>query len=256
VGEIIAAAGATRVSAEPTFQVGDWRVEPTLNQLTLGERRVQIEPKIMSVLVALARNHGRLTPRSEILEEVWEGAHLAEDPMPRAVSELRRVFGDSAREPRFIETIHGKGYRLIAPVRRGDEPATPTGGEASARRWRLPMLLIGAVAIAALGVTATSRLALAPAPLPGPPRQAQLTSTPGREVHPALSPDGSRVAFARSEAGSSDLDIFVQGVSSSEPVRLTTSPTWDMWPRWSPDGSEIAFVRLGREPRRPLPRRR
>jgi serine/threonine protein kinase/Tol biopolymer transport system component len=76
-----------------------------------------------------------------------------------------------------------------------------------------------------------------------PPRVLPLTSLPGFEGGPALSPDGNQVAFAWSGEKNDNWDIYLKFVGSSEMRRLTTDPLEDGMPRWSPDGRQIAFKR-------------
>lgn len=72
-----------------------------------------------------------------------------------------------------------------------------------------------------------------------------LTSYPGTQRSPSLSPDGERVAFAWTGQAGDNLDIYIQNVDGGAPVRLTTDPAADDYPAWSPDGSRIAFIRRG-----------
>ena len=76
-----------------------------------------------------------------------------------------------------------------------------------------------------------------------PPRVVPLTSFPGFEQGPALSPDGNQVAFAWSGEKNDNWDVYLKFVGSSEIRRLTTDPLQDVFPRWSPDGRYIAFKR-------------
>jgi serine/threonine protein kinase len=76
---------------------------------------------------------------------------------------------------------------------------------------------------------------------PPPLTAIPLTSDPGRERHPSLSPDGSRVACAWDRHG--NFDIFSRGFNHAEPTRLTTHPDPDVSPAWSPDGLYVAFLR-------------
>jgi Tol biopolymer transport system component/DNA-binding winged helix-turn-helix (wHTH) protein len=70
-----------------------------------------------------------------------------------------------------------------------------------------------------------------------------LTSAPGAERRPNLSPDGKRVAFATSEPGSVASHIVVRSVEGSQVVRITSGTQPEAFPQWSPDGTRIAFQR-------------
>jgi eukaryotic-like serine/threonine-protein kinase len=73
---------------------------------------------------------------------------------------------------------------------------------------------------------------------------APLTTFPGNEVQPSLSPDGSQVAFAFDRGGSSNYNIYVKSIGSEQITRLTSNPADDLSPSWSPDGQNIAFLRF------------
>jgi Tol biopolymer transport system component len=70
-----------------------------------------------------------------------------------------------------------------------------------------------------------------------------LTTYPGIEQQPSLSPDGSQVAFTWNGPDQSNFDIYVKTTGPGPPLRLTTDPADDVNPVWSPDGSSIAFMR-------------
>ena len=76
-----------------------------------------------------------------------------------------------------------------------------------------------------------------------PLRVVRLTSYPGVEWYPALSPDGKQVAFSWNGEKQDNFDIYVNFLDSGEPLQLTTHPGLDAWPAWSPDGRMIAFWR-------------
>ncbi|HEX9801459.1 MAG TPA: winged helix-turn-helix domain-containing protein [Thermoanaerobaculia bacterium] len=69
-------------------------------------------------LEKLARRPGAVVSRDELHESVWQDAFVTDDALNRCIQQLRKVLGDDAREPRFIETISKRGYRLIAAVER------------------------------------------------------------------------------------------------------------------------------------------
>ncbi len=103
------------------FQVGEWLVEPSLNRITKGEKIVQVEPKVLDLLSFLANRPGEVLSKSEILAAVWSGTFVSDEVLSYSVWELRKAFGDDARNPQYIQTIPRKGYRLIAPVKRREE---------------------------------------------------------------------------------------------------------------------------------------
>jgi len=104
------------VAAGGPFRLGEWLVEPSLNRLSRGDTTIQLELKVMDVLVCLAERAGEVVPRREIVDTVWATEFIADNTLTHAITELRNAFDDDARNPSFIETIHRRGYRLIAPI--------------------------------------------------------------------------------------------------------------------------------------------
>jgi hypothetical protein len=102
------------IPSDAPFSLGEWLVQPQLNRLSRsGAGDVQLEPKMMDVLVCLARTPGEVVSREALIDAVWPEVFISESVLTRAIAGLRRAFGDDARRPRFIETISKRGYRLI-----------------------------------------------------------------------------------------------------------------------------------------------
>lgn len=99
------------------FRVGQWTVHPDLNTVSENGTSTRLEPKVMDVLVCLAETGGEVVNKDTIIQKVWPNTFVSDDVLKRSISELRRAFKDDAREPRIIETIAKRGYRLITPVR-------------------------------------------------------------------------------------------------------------------------------------------
>lgn len=244
-------------SFPPPFRLHEWRVQPDLNRISGPDGATQIEPRVMAVLLALAERPGQLVTRLELLDQVWGDAVVGEEILTRAVSELRRVFGDNARQPTYIETIRQNGYRLIAPItpeaaaaeqspdpRSATEPP-PASTAPAARVWtgvRLPWLVLVAVlaALVFFGPCLLQRDASRDGTRGA--TSTPLTTFPGREYHPALSPDGTRVAFAWSGPEEEHTSIYIKQRNSESPLRLSEEPGWAAWPAWSPDAQTVAFV--------------
>ena len=98
------------------LRIGSWVVAPSLNSICSGGRTVRLEPKVMGVLVCLAKHPGETLSKEQLFQAVWPNIVVTEDVLKRCIAELRRAFDDDAREPRIIETISKRGYRLVAPV--------------------------------------------------------------------------------------------------------------------------------------------
>ncbi len=221
-----------------------WHVQPKLNRIRCGDEQVRIPDKFMQVLVYLAER-GDVVSRDELMKRVWPDTFVVEESLTRAISELRKVFGDSSREPRIIETIPKKGYRLIAPVAWNAEPPQTAPGPRTV--W-LPRILISAALLVAVGSTLLLwHERQAPTPR-SEPRSWQVTSLQGREVHPALSRDGRRLAFVWSGADSLGTAIMVTTIEGDHPIRLTPSGGNYSSPAWSPDARRLAFVRRAPAP--------
>jgi Tol biopolymer transport system component/DNA-binding winged helix-turn-helix (wHTH) protein len=239
------------------FSVGDWRVDPSLHSVSGAAGEVRLEPKVMQVLVELAEHPGQVVSKDRLLHTVWADTFVGDEVLARAISELRRVFGDDPKAPRFIQTIPKGGYRLIAPVRfadRANQDASVTLDAVSARRSKSPpwtrRLLwgtVGAAVVASIAFALAARLKSTPASSPAPSRTVPFTTYPGLEWSPSFSPDGSRLAFLSGPPGENESRIFVKLIGDDPPQQLTDGPGADLFPAWSPDGRSIAFTRMETE---------
>jgi TolB-like protein/Flp pilus assembly protein TadD len=111
------------------LRIGDWWVRPRLSRLEGAGRAVHLRPKSMEVLVFLARRPGQVATRAELLDAVWPGVNVAEEGLTRCITDIREAFEDAPHQPKFVETVAKRGYRLIAPVEWIGEPQTPPAPE-------------------------------------------------------------------------------------------------------------------------------
>lgn len=98
------------------FRVGGMLVHPERLTIERDGEDIALEPRLMEVLVALAERAGEVISAEQLLIEVWRGTFYGDNPVHRAIAQLRRHLGDDPRNPVCIETIRKRGYRLIAPV--------------------------------------------------------------------------------------------------------------------------------------------
>jgi TolB-like protein/DNA-binding winged helix-turn-helix (wHTH) protein len=100
------------------FWVGRWKVEPLKGAITGPDRRPHhLQPKVMDLLICLAKYADQPVTRDELLAEVWGEHAVSDEPLTRAIGELRRALQEDSGHPKYIETIPKRGYRLIAEVR-------------------------------------------------------------------------------------------------------------------------------------------
>ena len=136
------------------------------------------------------------------------------------------------------------GYRFIASVERDaveSESGAPITPIPFLKRRALMWAVATGLSIAATSVGAFFLVARRAQPHTG--RPVPLTTFRGYECDPALSPDGSHVAFVWNGEKQDNFDIYVMRIGSDAPFRLTTDPQDDASPAWSPAGDRIAFLR-------------
>lgn len=224
------------------FEVGPWRVRPSRAEIEAGGETVRLEPKVMGVLVALARRPGETVARERLIADVWDGRVVTDDAVQRCIAALRKIL--RSRPGADIETLPKLGYALRLDGPQGDGKAVPA--QARAKKQMPAWPAIAAVAALALGGALWWMSADIPASSKSRavgPRSTPLTSLRGREVQAALAPSGGQVAFVWSGEDGGNSDIYVKTISGAGLLRLTEDPARDRHPAWSPDGGEIAFVR-------------
>lgn len=111
----------------PRLRFGPFELDAAAAQLLRDGAPVHLPPRCFDLLRHLADRPGRLVTKDELLEQVWGRTFITEAVIKTAVSELRAVLDDDAREPRYIETVPRRGYRFVATTA---PAATETAGEA------------------------------------------------------------------------------------------------------------------------------
>lgn len=93
-----------------------FRFDPRTAQLWRDGREVKLTPRAAAVLHMLTARAQQLVTKRELFAEAWNGLAVSDDALTSCILELRKALGDRARHPRFIETLHRRGYRLMLPV--------------------------------------------------------------------------------------------------------------------------------------------
>jgi DNA-binding winged helix-turn-helix (wHTH) protein/tetratricopeptide (TPR) repeat protein len=113
-----------------SFRFGAWLVDPATNSIASADEKRQMEPRLMEVLVALCSARGAIVSGEALLEQCWGSALAGDSPLHKTMAQLRRVLGDRASAPEYIETVRLRGYRTVAPLDFGSVAGRPANWKA------------------------------------------------------------------------------------------------------------------------------
>ena len=231
-----------------TVRFGLFEADLQSGELLRQGAKVRLQEQPFQILGLLLEKPGEVVTREELRARLWP-AHTFVDfdhGLNAAIKRLRDALGDSADNPRFIETLARRGYRFIAPVEtRQPLKATPAVTPSTTRNYGLVLAAAGVVLV--IGMSAgwhagrRSAAALKPAErrVTGNPRNDPITSA-------ALSPDGKYVAFADKTG------LFLRVLSSGETHAIAEPDdlkTHDV--SWFPDGTRVLATRRKWPERKP-----
>jgi predicted ATPase/DNA-binding winged helix-turn-helix (wHTH) protein len=97
------------------LRFGCFQLDP-IQGLRRGDEEVRVTPKSLSVLLLLVERAGEIVTKGEIFRAVWRDTAVSDSALTSCIQELRHVLQDDARLPRFVETLHRRGYRFVARV--------------------------------------------------------------------------------------------------------------------------------------------
>ncbi|MFI7063356.1 alpha/beta fold hydrolase [Kribbella sp. NPDC050124] len=95
---------------------GDLEFDPVLFEVRRGGVPVPLEPQAFDVLAYLVSHRDRVVAKEELMDGVWGGRFVSETAVTSRIKQVRRALGDDGHSQRMIRTLHGRGYRFVAPV--------------------------------------------------------------------------------------------------------------------------------------------
>ena len=132
------------------FEFGPFTVIPERGIVRRDGVDVHLEPKQMDALVTLARHHPGVVSKDLLVEEVWGGRATADESIVQCIKGIRQALDkDDPKDPKYVETIHGRGYRLMVPLKVSAQEAAELARMQIPRSW----IAGGAVAVIALIIT-------------------------------------------------------------------------------------------------------
>ena len=223
------AANAANTAA---IRIGDWLLDVGTQQLSRGGESHALDPKTQSVLLHLVDRAPEVVSREGLLDRTWRDTVVGDNVLDQAIAHLRKAFGDNARHPEYIETLHRRGYRLVADVTPliSDTKEFPSlaPGRTEVRR-RVPRFAVAAFAAALLLAAGVAMLFRGESSMPTND-SAQLASQAQMEqnrqiplwVAPVDAPDADGLETLKPTQLRTDL---VAALVSNRTVSVTDEPT-------------------------------
>ena len=247
---------ATAIDSRPRLvNFGAFSFDSQNRLLSRAGTEIPLPPRVLGVLELLLERAGEVVTRQELLDQVWKDAFVTDTSLAEAVSFLRQSLGDDPQAPRYVQTVHRRGYRflqqLTQPARPEpvvEAPLRPEPLRPSIARDLAPWSIT--VACIVLAFTALWQTVRRPAPEPPPVVRFQMQPSAGtlfdrRAPALAISRDGRTIAWSACDISSKACELYVRPIDRLDAVRLKGTEG-ALSPFFSPDGRWIGFFADGR----------
>ncbi len=241
------------------YQFGDFTVDCDQKVLLRNGSPLPLAPKVFDTLLILVDNNGRLVEKDEFIKQLWPNSFVEESNLTFNIQQVRKILGDNAREPRFIETVARRGYRFIAEVTKTQSAVAVTveSEKLSSAEFRpalkktyLPVvfassiLVVASVVFVSWFVKSRRTVAGSHASLLDIPFKSEKFASSGF-VRAVITPDGKFVAYTVETQ--SKQSIWLRQLETSENIQIVP-PTDDQYlgMTTSHDGNSLYFVRRAR----------
>lgn len=249
------------VSERVVFRAGEVVIDPGRRVVSRRGEIVPLGERGLAALLVLVEHAGEVVSKRQLLDVVWPDAVVSEDSLVKAVAEIRRALDDTAADPRFVQTVHRRGYRFIAPVSvvSATSPPLPAASASTTgnrpRGLRSIALTAAIVLVAAAGVVAMRgflpwRGSADDAPFRGRPFR-KVANLPEGAMKPAFSPRGDLLAVVMVDEAVGEHALWLVKPDSGAPLRLTRGiDVRGPSPSFSADGSRVFFTTYRHDPER------
>ena len=244
------------MQSDTPFKLGQFTVTPNENRISSSSDEVDAEqckilqPKIMDVLVYLAARYPNLVSRNELIETVWLGNFpVGEKTLTNAIWSIRQTLEQESQP--VIRTVRGSGYLLLQEPQYLQQEQSITGQSAPifSKKHKIvtAAILLGMTLLFGLQPS----LSLVDDAADQKPQISNVTTSPGRELYPAVSPDGQSMAYLWRKVGvQSDLYLKPLNQPNGKLRQLTFGDDNEYQPVWSHDAKHLYFPRKNWDNRR------
>ena len=202
------------------FYLGEYLVLPKQLLLQLHGESVQIDSKIMALLTYFSENSGQVISRDQLIEHVWQGNIVSESSINWAISQMRKVLGDSAAQAKYLKTISKRGYQLTATVSVKNDLEEGVSSALiltktkifTTKKWLINSFLILLFLLSAglyLRYFTDNKIEY------NFGSAKVLTSLSGQEDDGRFSPDGSQLLFRHKALEQSNWQLFIQSLADN-----------------------------------------
>jgi len=230
------------MTIQPSFKIAHYTVNPSENSIEAEQGEATLlQAKIMEVLVYLANNYPRLVTRKELIDTIWQGNYpVGEKTLTNAIWRLRQVLkqGDES----LIKTVRKGGYRLLLqPEHIHAEASNPLSKPRLANaskqflsNWPILISVCLVVIISFFYFSADNKVTV---------DISNLTTEPGRELFPSVSPNGKYLIYVWRKMDNKS-DVYLKDLTQPDlPAKqLTFSDEIENSPIWHNDGEKIYFT--------------
>jgi serine/threonine-protein kinase len=220
-----------------------------------GSREIPVPPRVLGVLDLLVARAGTVVPKQELIDTVWKDAFVTDTSLAEAISVLRQALSDDPQSPQYVQTVHRRGYRFVAPIAAVSTSPVETSrlsaaGAGSEQHvpsissqlvpWGIASLCLMLAVVAVWQYThfrppdaPVVRMRIEPAPG---------TAFDTRAPALALSPDGRLLAWSACDSG---CRLYMRPLDQLDPQRLRGTDGASA-PFFSYDGRWIGFFASGK----------
>ncbi len=237
------------------YRFESFRLDPGAKMLFCNDQPIALTPKVFDTLHFLVEHPGRLLEKDELMQAIWQDRFVEESNLSFNIKVLRRALKDDPNQPRFIETVRGRGYRFIAEVQEvfpgvtaerpvnenphDFQPATPKRSYLSVTAISI-LALLAVLTVAWIGrgrLTASTRAA----PILSSPFESEVFSS-GGSVYSVITPDGKYVAYTSESGGKHSL--WLRQLATAENIQIVPPADGDyLGLTASHDGNSLYYVR-------------
>lgn len=212
---------------------GPFRFDHAERVLKRDGEEIRLPPRVVGVLQFLLERQGKVVSKQALIDGVWNGTSVTETSLTEAISILRQALGDDAQDPRYLETVHRRGYRF--------RHEAVTAVTIESRRTDMKALwLIGALLIVVVAAIAVRRT-------PNPPRPSHVTIATAGELMEwsslAISPNGRDIVYVAKQGETAMLHHRSLDGFESRAIAGTKDA---FHPFFSPDGAWAGYFSAGK----------